>query len=87
MEYGKMIEGELTFLRQPLKIGGQDTFTNDDAVIRAQGWKPIVYTDPPEQAGHYATSEWAETEDAITQVWALREAPEPPAEPEPQIEP
>lgn len=79
--YAKLIDSELTYLRQPLKINGQDTFTNDDAVMRAQGWKPLIFTDPPEQEGHYATSEWAETEDAITQVWMLHE--DAPPEPDP----
>lgn len=72
-KYGKLIDGQLAFLSPPLKIGGQDTYTNDATILRAQGWKPVVFTDPPEQEGHYATSEWAETADAITQVWTLHE--------------
>lgn len=71
--YAKMIDSQLIPLRQPLSIAGRDTYTNDPAIILAQGWKPVVFTDPPEQEGHYATSEWAETDNAITQVWTMHE--------------
>lgn len=73
MLYAKLADSQLVPLRQPLKIDGLDTYTNDATILRAQGWKPILLTDPPEQEGHYATSEWAETADAITQVWTLHE--------------
>jgi hypothetical protein len=82
--YAKLIEGQIIPMHQPLKIGGKDTFTNDPAVILSQGYKPVIFTDPPAQEGFYATSAWAETEDAITQVWTLHEATPPE---EPQIEP
>ncbi len=82
--YAKLIKGQLVPLRQPLIIGGLDTFTNDESVIRAQGWKPVLLSDPPMQDGFYATSEWTETEDVITQEWTLHEVAQPE---EPQIEP
>ena len=81
MQYGKLVDSQLIPLRQPLKINGLDTYTNDAAVILAQGWKPVVYIEPPKQEGYYAVAEWMETEDAITQVWTLHEAPEPDPDP------
>lgn len=77
--YAKLIDGQLVPMHQPLKIGGKDTFTNDPAVMLSQGFKPVVFTDPPTQDGYYAISEWVDTGDAITQVWALTEVtpPEP----------
>lgn len=76
--YAKLIDGQLIPMHQPIIIDGQDTFTNDDAVMLSQGYRPVIFTDPPAQDGFYATSAWAETTDAITQVWTLHEAtPDP----------
>lgn len=84
--YAKLIEGQLIPMHQPLKIGGKDTFTNDDAVILSQGYRPVIFSDPPVQDGFTAVSAWRDDTDAITQVWTLTEI-EQPEETEEKVEP
>lgn len=51
------------------------------------GYKPVVYTDMPEntETGKHYESSWTETEAEITQVWNLADDPVYP-EPEPTAE-
>lgn len=69
--YAKLIDGNLQFAKMPLKIGGKHVFTNDENILRAQGYKPVEYTDAPQQEGYYAECEWQETETEIVLVWTL----------------
>ncbi len=50
----------------PLKIGENDVFTNDENIIRANGYKPVVYAAAPSED---AVFHWEETDTAITQVF------------------
>lgn len=50
----------------PLKIGENDVFTNDENIIRANGYKPVVYAAVPSAD---AVFHWEETDTAITQVF------------------
>ena len=65
--YAKLINGELCRLKMPLKIGDKDVFTNDESIIRANGYKLVVYTDMPSET---AVPSWQETETTIIQTWA-----------------
>ena len=46
-------------------------------MLEAEGYKPVVYTDPPTEPGEgYQWSEtWSETESEIVQGWVLVEVP------------
>jgi len=54
----------------PLKIGGNDVFTNDENIFMENGYKPVVYTNMPDEN---AVPHWEETDTAITQVWEMNE--------------
>ena len=44
--------------------------------LSAAGYKPVTYTDPPEEPdGYYAEAYWTETEEAIVQAWRFEEIP------------
>jgi len=65
--YAKLINGELYRLKMPLRVGENDVFTNDESIIRANGYKPVVYADMPTET---AIPSWQETVTTITQTWA-----------------
>ena len=68
--YAKLIGGNIQKLRMPIKANGMDTFTNDESIIRANGYKPVVFTDMPSEN---ANPHWEENETEIVQVWELAE--------------
>lgn len=68
--YAKLTDGCLYKLRMPLKTDSRDIFTNDENIIIANGYKPVVYTDMPSEN---AVSHWEETDTQITQVWEIIE--------------
>lgn len=71
MKFGRLQNGALVSAPQPLSIGGTDTFTNDVAVMRAMGYKPIAETAAPAaREGFVWVGAWTETENAITRAWA-----------------
>lgn len=70
MNYGKIENGNLKYLKMPLKIGDRDVFTNDKNIILEQGYKPIEFTNPEE------TKDWLtpicsfeEEDNKIVQKW------------------
>ena len=65
--YAKLINGELYRLKMPLRIGINDVFTNDANIIRANGYKTVVYTNMPSET---AIPSWEETETQIIQTWS-----------------
>ncbi len=68
--YAKLINGSLNRLRMPLKIDGNDVFTNDVNVFMENGYKPVKYIVSPSET---AVPHWEETDAAITQVWETKE--------------
>lgn len=74
MRYAKLIDGALQYAPNPIRVGGEDIFTNDP---RPYGYKPVIYPEPPQQEGYYAVPDgWEETETEIRRKWRLEPAPE-----------
>ena len=69
MRYAKLIDGALHYAPNPIRVGGEDIFTNNPTEF---GFKPVVYPTVPEQDGYYAVfNGWEETETDIRQKWRL----------------
>ena len=68
-------------LTEPITIGevthpaGSFLSTNDDAVLRELGYKPVVRSPMPSKEGFYYTESWTETDTAIVQEWEEHEQP------------
>ena len=66
-------------LTEPITIGevthpaGSFLSTNDDAVLRELGYKPVVRSPMPSKEGFYYTESWTETDTAIVQKWEEHE--------------
>ncbi|MEA4973747.1 hypothetical protein SDC9_172465 [bioreactor metagenome] len=66
--YAKLTDKNIERLKMPIKSNGMDIFTNDENIIIANGYKPVVYADMPSED---AVSHWEETDTSITQVWEV----------------
>ena len=81
--YGKLIDGILHPAPRKLRLEDCTSYNPTPAQLEAAGYKPVVYTDPPEEPeGYYAEAYWTETAGEITQAWRLVELP-PEEEPPP----
>lgn len=75
--YGKIIDNVFRPAPHHLIIGGAHIYNPTDAMLEAEGYKPVVFTDAPEAPeGYYAVVSWTETEDVIQQVWTLEKQPD-----------
>lgn len=77
MKYAKLINNFPAYAPNPIHIGNRWRINPPDSVYGAEGYKPVIYTDPPTEPGEgYQWSEtWRETETEIVQGWVLVEAP------------
>ena len=77
MIYGKLTDNELQFAPNKLNGDGVVVYNPPSEMYAAQGWKPVVFTEPPEApSGYYYESSWEEQDDAIVQTWTLVELPD-----------
>lgn len=77
MKYAKLINQYPQFAPNPIKHEGLWYGNPPGEVYTAEGYKPVVYTDPPTEPGEgYQWSEtWSETATEIVQGWVLVEVP------------
>lgn len=76
--YGKLIEGDLVAAPKMLPGDGVNVWNPPAAMYLEQGWKPVVFTDEPDNPpeGYTYESGWTETSEQITQTWTLVELPD-----------
>ena len=76
--YAKIEDG--MFIIAPGKLPGDGVIVyNPPAeMYLASGYKPVTYTDPPEDPpeGYTYENSWEEQENAIVQVWTLVKLPD-----------
>lgn len=77
MKYAKLIDGNLVLAPNPIKHGGMWYGNPNGEIYTTEGYKPVVYADPPTEPGEgYQWQEtWSETETEIVQGWVLVEVP------------
>ena len=77
MKYAKLIDGFIFIAPNPIMHGGMRRYNPPAEVYLAEGYKPVVYTDPPEvEPGYVAVHGWEETEEEIVQTWAVEPEPD-----------
>ena len=77
MRYAKLINNYPVYAPNPILHNGLWYGNPPGSVYEAEGYKPVVYTDPPTEPGEgYQWSEtWSETDTEIVQGWVLVEVP------------
>lgn len=84
MKYAKLINGIPSYAPNPILIDGFYIGNPPGAVYEAEGYKPVVYSDPPGEApiGYQWVESWSEGDGNIIQGWVQEELPpeEPSAE-------
>ena len=76
MTYAKLIDGELRFAPNPIIIDDRQIGNPPDEVYEAEGYKPVIYTEPPVvEPGYIAVPGWSETAEEIVQTWTVEEVP------------
>ena len=76
MIYAKLINNQLQFAPRKLPVGEFVVYNPTTEMLTEAGYKPVIYTDPPEtEPGYLAVPGWEETEEAIVQTWTVELAP------------
>ena len=76
MNYAKLIDGAIVYAPRKLRLETVTVYNPTPEMLIAEGYKPVVYTEPPEtQPGYVAAPGWEETTDEIVQVWTVELAP------------
>lgn len=87
MTYAKLENGQPVAAPNPLIHSGRKYYNPSGDVLSEAGYKPVEYSQPPEDEGYYAPH-WEEQGGAIVQVWEAAELPElPQEEPMPSADP
>ena len=78
MVYAKLNDGKLIFAPNPILHNGSYIGNPPGSVYEAEGYKPVVYSDPPSEApaGYQWTETWSEEQGNIQQGWVLVEITE-----------
>lgn len=75
MIYAKLINNYPQYAPNPILHNGLWYGNPPGEIYEAEGYKPVVYSDPPEPLGvGWWVETWTETEDAIVQGWTWHEA-------------
>lgn len=77
MKYAKLINGFPTYAPNPILHAGLWYGNPPGSVYEAEGYKPVVYSDPPGEApaGYQWSEIWSEDDGNIQQGWVLVEVP------------
>ena len=74
--YAKLINGNLQLSPNPIYLDPWWVGNPTPEMLTAEGYKPVIYTDPPEtQPGYIAVPGWEENVLEIVQVWTVEQVP------------
>ena len=76
MRYAKLINNYPSYAPRLLRIGSAWVYNPTDAQLLAEGYLPVIETEPPETDDrHYADPRYVERDGQIVQEWELVEIP------------
>ena len=76
MVYAKLINNSPSYAPNPILHDGNYIGNPPGSIYEAEGYLPVIYTDPPQtEPGYIAVFGWYDEGDAIRQIWTI--VPEP----------
>lgn len=77
MKYAKLINNYPQYAPNPILHNGLWYGNPPGEIYEAEGYKPVVYSEPPRDApsGYQWNEAWGETDTEIVQDWVLVEVP------------
>lgn len=76
MRYAKLFNNYPTYAPRRMLIGSAWVYNPTDAQLLAEGYLPVIETDPPvTDKQHYAVPHWTEQDGEIVQSWTVEEIP------------
>ena len=71
MKYAKLINGNIVYAPRKLAVGDYTVYNPTPEMLIAEGYKPVVYTEPPGEPdpGYMLVDKWVETSEEILQSW------------------
>lgn len=79
--FGKLIEGAITYAPRSLVIDGREIWNPRAETYAQAGYLPVdtsAPSEPPREGHHYAPDGWEERDGAIRRVWREEANPPPP---------
>lgn len=77
MHYAKLINNYPSYAPRRMRVGVNIVYNPTDAQLLAEGWLPVIETEPPEtDAQHYAEPRWTEENGQIVQTWTPTPLPD-----------
>ena len=82
MKYAKLINNFPVYAPNPILVDGAYIGNPPGEVYEAEGYKPVVYSDPPSDppAGYQWVESWSEGDGNIVQGWVLEQYEDIPAD-------
>lgn len=81
MKYAKLINNTISYAPRKIRQNGRWYFNANENIMRAEGWLPVIFTEPPEVPEGYMLQEYFTIFDGqIIQNWAVVEIPGTPTE-------
>lgn len=76
MKYAKLIDNKLQYAPNPIIVDDRQIGNPPPETLMEQGYKPVIYTDPPVvEPGYIAVPGWEDDGDEIVQTWTVELAP------------
>ena len=77
MSYAKLIDGHISYSPNPIYIDPWWIGNPTPEMLIAEGYKPVIYTEPPTvEPGYAAVPGWTENALEIVQVWTVEPEPD-----------
>lgn len=75
MTYAKLINNYIVHAPNPILHNGLWYGNPPGEIYEAEGYKPVVYNDPPTEPGegYQWVETWSETDTEIVQIWTIEQ--------------
>lgn len=81
MKYAKLVNNTISYAPRKIRHNGRWYFNASEEIMRAEGWLPVIFTNPPDVPEGYTLQEYfVIINGQIVQNWGMVEIPDTPPE-------